>query len=101
MPGGLLRALPVAQPVPKHQSSWRDIALVVRDDVAHDRLLATLAQDASALVRSVLLFDVYRPAQPGGDDHLRQAGASVSVSAPQPASQVSTSAPVRCRPVSR
>ena len=40
---------------------------MVRDDVAHDRLVGALAQDPSALVRSVLLFDVYRPAQPGGD----------------------------------
>ena len=63
----LARDLPVAQPVPKHQSSWRDIALVVRDDVPHDRLVAALSQDPSALVRSVLLFDVYRPAQPTGD----------------------------------
>ena len=63
----LARALPVAQPVARHQSSWRDIALVVRDDVAHDRVVGVLAQDPSALVRSVLLFDVYRPAQPGGD----------------------------------
>lgn len=63
----LARALPVAQPVARHQPSWRDIALVVRDDVAHDRVVGVLAQDPSALVRSVLLFDVYRPAQPGGD----------------------------------
>jgi phenylalanyl-tRNA synthetase beta chain len=63
----LARELPLALPVPRHQSSWRDIALVVRDNVAHDRLVGALAQDPSALVRSVLLFDVYRPAQPGGD----------------------------------
>jgi phenylalanyl-tRNA synthetase beta chain len=63
----LARDVPQARPVPKYQSSWRDIALVVRDDVAHDRLVAALAQDASALVRSVLLFDVYRPAQPVAD----------------------------------
>ena len=63
----LARDVPVAKPVPKHQSSWRDIALVVRDDVAHDRLIGTLAKDDSGLVRSVLLFDVYRPAQPGAD----------------------------------
>ncbi len=57
----LARDVPLAQPVPKHQPSWRDIALVVRDDVAHDRLVGTLAADPSGLVRSVLLFDVYRP----------------------------------------
>jgi phenylalanyl-tRNA synthetase beta chain len=61
------RDVPVAQPVPKHQSSWRDIALVVRDNVAHDHMVGTLANDPSGLVRSVLLFDVYRPAQPGGE----------------------------------
>ncbi|MGL6112608.1 MAG: phenylalanine--tRNA ligase subunit beta, partial [Rubrivivax sp.] len=63
----LARDLPMAQAVPRHQASLRDIALVVRDDVAHDRLVSALAQDASGLVRSVTLFDVYRPAQPGGD----------------------------------
>jgi phenylalanyl-tRNA synthetase beta chain len=63
----LAREVPAAQPVPKHQSSWRDIALVVRDDVAHDRLIDALAQDHSGLVRSVLLFDVYRPTQPSAN----------------------------------
>jgi len=63
----LARDVPLAQPVPKHQPSWRDIALVVRDDVAHDRLVGTLAADPSGLVRSVLLFDVYRPSLPGSD----------------------------------
>ena len=63
----LARELPLAQPVPRHQSSWRDIALVVRDEVTHDRMVGTLAQDPSGLVRSVRLFDVYRPAKPGGD----------------------------------
>jgi phenylalanyl-tRNA synthetase beta chain len=63
----LARDVPQARPVPRHQSASRDIALVVRDDVTHDRVVAALADDASGLVRSVLLFDVYRPAQPGGD----------------------------------
>jgi phenylalanyl-tRNA synthetase beta chain len=63
----LTRDVPVAQPVPKHQSSWRDLALVVRDDVPHDSIVQALAADPSGLVRSVLLFDVYRPAQPGAD----------------------------------
>jgi phenylalanyl-tRNA synthetase beta chain len=59
--------VPSAQPVPKHQSAWRDIALVVSDKVSHDRLVGSLGQDPSGLLRSVLLFDVYRPSQPGGD----------------------------------
>jgi len=62
----LVRDLPRPQPVPRHQASWRDIALVVADSVPHDRLIQTLAQDPSGLVRSVRLFDVYRPAQSGG-----------------------------------
>ena len=64
----LARELPVAQPVPRHQSSWRDIALVVRDE--RERTTGWSARwrrTASGLVRSVLLFDVYRPAQPSGD----------------------------------
>jgi len=62
----LARPLPQAQPVPRQLSSWRDIALVVRDDVRHDRLVQALRDDPSGLVRSVLLFDVYRPSHPGG-----------------------------------
>ena len=63
----LARALPQASPVPRHQASWRDIALVVRDEVGHDALVDVLAQDPSKLVRSVTLFDLYKPAQAGGD----------------------------------
>ncbi len=63
----LARDLPVAQPVPRHQSSWRDIALVLREQVTHDQIVDALVQDPTGLVRSVLLFDVYRPAKPGGD----------------------------------
>jgi phenylalanyl-tRNA synthetase beta chain len=63
----LARDLPQAQPVPRHQSSWRDIALVLRDGVAHDTVVRRLAEDPSGLVRSVTLFDLYRPAQPVAD----------------------------------
>jgi phenylalanyl-tRNA synthetase beta chain len=62
----LQRPLPEARPVPRHQSAVRDLALVVRDGVGHDALVAELMNDASGLVRSVRLFDVYRPATPGG-----------------------------------
>jgi phenylalanyl-tRNA synthetase beta chain len=62
----LQRVLPEAQAVPRQQSAWRDLALVVHDGVGHDPLVAELMNDASGLVRSVRLFDVYRPAQPGG-----------------------------------
>ena len=60
------RKLPLAQALPRHQSSWRDIALVVADTIGHDKLVQVLANDGEGLIRSVTLFDVYRPAQPGG-----------------------------------
>ncbi len=60
----LARVLPLAAPVPRHQASRRDLALVVRDDVAHDSLVEELRRDPSGLVRTVVLFDVYRPPQP-------------------------------------
>jgi phenylalanyl-tRNA synthetase beta chain len=63
----LARRLPQAQAVPRHQASWRDIALVVRDEVGHDALVGVLAQDPLKLVRSVTLFDVYKSAQAGDD----------------------------------
>jgi phenylalanyl-tRNA synthetase beta chain len=62
----LARELPEVRPVPRHQSAWRDIALVVGEGVRHDALVGALAADPSGLVRSVRLFDVYRPVQPGG-----------------------------------
>ena len=63
----LARDVPVAQAVPRHQPSWRDIALVLRDEIAHDTLVEVLAADPSGLVRSVRLFDIYRPAQAQAD----------------------------------
>jgi phenylalanyl-tRNA synthetase beta chain len=39
---------------------------VVGEGVRHDALVGALAADPSGLVRSVRLFDVYRPVQPGG-----------------------------------
>jgi phenylalanyl-tRNA synthetase beta chain len=63
----LERDLPLAAPVPRHQASRRDIALVVRDGIGHDALAEVLGRDPSGLVRSVLLFDVYRPPQPTAD----------------------------------
>ena len=63
----LARDLPQARAVPRHQSSWRDIALVLRDSVGHDAVVQRLAEDPSGLVRSVTLFDLYRPAQPVAD----------------------------------
>ncbi len=56
--------VPVFEPVSRQQPSFRDLALVVRDEVTHDRLVQVLRDDASGLVRRATLFDVFRPAAP-------------------------------------
>ena len=60
----LEREVPDFTPLPRQQAAWRDVALVVADAVSHDALVAALLQDASGLVRTATLFDIYRPAAP-------------------------------------
>ncbi len=55
------RPLPAAHPLPRQQSALRDLALVVGEGVTHDALMAALTDDASGLVRSAQLFDLYKP----------------------------------------
>jgi phenylalanyl-tRNA synthetase beta chain len=50
--------------VPRQQPALRDVALVVRDEVAHDALLERLRADPAGLIREATLFDIYRPASP-------------------------------------
>jgi phenylalanyl-tRNA synthetase beta chain len=61
------RPVPVAQPLPRQQAARRDVALVVGEGVSHDALVGALRADPTGLVRSATLWDVYRPATPGGD----------------------------------
>lgn len=56
--------LPVFAPVPRQQPAWRDVALVIRDEVSHDALMARMRDDPAGLIRSATLFDVYKPATP-------------------------------------
>jgi phenylalanyl-tRNA synthetase beta chain len=56
--------VPAFAPVSRQQAVVRDLALVVRDAVGHDALMAVLAQDTEGLVRSTTLFDVYKPDKP-------------------------------------
>jgi phenylalanyl-tRNA synthetase beta chain len=56
----LARPLPVFAPLPRQQSAWRDVALVVADTVRHDDLVQALRADPQGLVRMATLFDVYR-----------------------------------------
>jgi phenylalanyl-tRNA synthetase beta chain len=71
----LEREVPVYAPIPKQQSAWRDLAIVLGEQVSHESLVQTIAADPSGLVRAVTLFDVYKPAQPtpeiGAGEHSR------------------------------
>jgi phenylalanyl-tRNA synthetase beta chain len=60
----LQRRVPVFQPVDRHQDIERDIAVIVADRVGHAQVQDAIlgAQADGGLVRSVTLFDVYRPA---------------------------------------
>jgi phenylalanyl-tRNA synthetase beta chain len=57
----LARPVPAFQPIARHQAAVRDLALVVPESTPHDALVAALRADATGLVRSATLFDVYKP----------------------------------------
>ncbi|NMM80974.1 phenylalanine--tRNA ligase subunit beta [Acidovorax sp. SRB_14] len=57
----LERSVPQFKAVPKHQSAQRDLAVVVAERTTHARLQAAIASAVPAtLLRSAILFDVYR-----------------------------------------
>jgi phenylalanyl-tRNA synthetase beta chain len=58
------RDVPSFEPVPRFQPAQRDIALVVKDAVTHDAILAAInAAATGGLLRDAFLFDVYKPKQ--------------------------------------
>jgi phenylalanyl-tRNA synthetase beta chain len=60
------REVPRFEPVPRFQPAQRDIALIVKDSVTHDAVLAAVHQAATGgLLRDAFLFDVYKPKQAG------------------------------------
>lgn len=61
------RPVPAFTAIARHQASQRDLALVVPETVGHDALVSALQADDAGLVRSAVLFDVYKPAQPTAD----------------------------------
>jgi phenylalanyl-tRNA synthetase beta chain len=74
----LQRPLPNAEPVAKHHPVQRDIAVVVREAVTHQELLAAVwAAPSGGLLRDALMFDLYRP----------QAAATAGSEAPADAGQ--------------
>lgn len=54
--------VPVFTPVSRQQSVWRDLALVVGEQVHHDALMQALQADPTQLIRGTTLFDIYKPA---------------------------------------
>ncbi len=64
----LQRALPQPSVLPRQQPALRDVALVVGEGVTHDALIAALIDDATGLVRSARLFDLYKPKTSSGHE---------------------------------
>jgi phenylalanyl-tRNA synthetase beta chain len=62
LPPLLALPVPVFQPMERLQPVWRDLALVLREDVTHAALIGILSADPSGLVASATLFDIYKPA---------------------------------------
>jgi phenylalanyl-tRNA synthetase beta chain len=59
------RVVPAFTAVPKMQSVYRDLALVVQDEIAHDAVIAAITSAKSeGLVRGAKLFDIYKPKTP-------------------------------------
>ncbi len=55
------RELPKVTPVPKTPFVQRDLAVVVKEAVTHAQLMDAIALAKQSLIRSAVLFDVYRP----------------------------------------
>ena len=72
------RTLPHGQPLPRQQAVQRDLALVVKDSVSHDALMAAITTSGGALLRSARLFDVFKPA-PGASTDLQADERSLAV----------------------
>ncbi|HIV70297.1 MAG TPA: phenylalanine--tRNA ligase subunit beta [Candidatus Aquabacterium excrementipullorum] len=59
------RVVPAFTSVPKLQSVYRDLALVVNDATAHESLINAIVQARTdGLVRGARLFDIYKPKTP-------------------------------------
>ncbi len=58
--------LPSFASLPRQQSIRRDLALITPDAVGHDQLIEALRSTPNPLLRSVSLFDLYKP--PGGGE---------------------------------
>jgi phenylalanyl-tRNA synthetase beta chain len=61
------RAMPHHAALPRRQSAWRDLAVIAGPAVRHEALVDAITAHPSGLVRSVSLFDVYKPSAPVAD----------------------------------
>ena len=61
------RRVPAFEPIPRQQSAWRDLALIVGEHVTHEALMNAIAASPDGLLRSARLFDVYKPTQTSND----------------------------------
>ncbi len=72
------REVPQFKGVSRQQAVERDIAIVVPESVGHDQLMAAIhAAPTSGLLSQAVLFDVYRPKQPGAGLELGQKSLAV------------------------
>jgi phenylalanyl-tRNA synthetase beta chain len=63
----LQRVVPTAKPLARHPAAQRDLAVVVRDHVTHDALIAAVHAAADPIVQRAKLFDVFKPTQTSTD----------------------------------
>jgi len=63
----LARDLPAAVALPRQQLVLRDLAVIVGEGVSHDALIAAITEAGGPLLRSVRLFDVYKPSAASTD----------------------------------
>ncbi|MEO8154648.1 MAG: phenylalanine--tRNA ligase subunit beta [Rhizobacter sp.] len=61
------RDVPVFQPIPRQQSAWRDISVIASEHVTHAALVDAATAISGNLIRSVKLFDVYKPTTTSAD----------------------------------
>ena len=70
--------LPSYKVLPRQQAVARDIAVVVSEQVSHERLMqVVLAAPTGGLLRSARLFDIYKPKQPTAEIGLHERSLAV------------------------
>ena len=76
----LLRGtVPSFVPLPRQQSVWRDIAVVADDTVSHASLMKAVQGTGGGMIRSVNLFDVFRPHTASADLALTERSLAVRI----------------------